>query len=295
MKSHRLKLVVLVLVIVSATESAYPDYGGEGSQDTASLIDSYQVQLQSEPASPMDYDFSVEGGDNATDETAAMTTMIPEYVRKNRTEDEPITNILYVDDSDLSDEHPPQQPKGRSFEIQESIEEDSSSSFMGAMMPIATTSQPLYHPQNLPAVDAVPAAFFPQPSTATTTTQQPAVVVAPSSTSSSTTTRSKQGKKIHIKKLLPHEQLRNYIEDAYIRMPLAVIVDPSPAALDKTKNLWGDTLRSNIAIKIVLVSLNSSGESFFFVRVLNLFYCLFYVNCLITYGLFFVNCGCFVN
>lgn len=261
MKSHRLKLVVLVLVLVSATESAYPDYGGEvGMVDTAPVIDSYQVQLQSEPV-PMDYDFSLDGGDNATDEAAAMTTMIPEYVKKNRAEDEAITNILYVDDSDLSnaDIEPPQS-KGRRFEVQESGEEDSR--FMGAM-PVATTSQPLYHPQNLPAVDAAPAAFFPQPSTAQPSLQQqqPAVVVAPSS--SATTTRSKQGKKIHIKKLLPHEQLRNYIEDAYIRMPLAVIVDPSPAALDKTKNLWGDTLRSNVAIKIVLVSLNSSGEFFY--------------------------------
>lgn len=251
MKSRRLKLVVLVLVLISAAESAYPDYGGG---DDASVIDSYQVQLQSDSAQPMDYDFSVEGSENATDESSAMTTMIPEYIIKNRTEDEPITNILYVDDSDDSNDPPPSvsealpQPKGRSFEIQESDEVDG---FMGAM-PVATTSQPLYHPQNLPAVDAVPAAFFPQPST-TTTVLPPVVVVAP-------TTRSKQGKKIHIKKLLPHEQLRNYIEDAYIRMPLAVIVDPSPAALDKTKNLWGDTLRSNIAIKIVLVSLNSSGE-----------------------------------
>lgn len=256
MKSHRLKLVVLVFVLVSATESAYPDYGGEVAiVDAAPAIDSYQVQLQSEPASPVDYDFGFEGGDNATDEAAAMTTIIPEYIRKNRTEEEPIPNILYMDDSDLS-EADVEPFKGRHFDIQESSEENSS--FVGAM-PVATTSQPLYHPQKLPAVDVAPAAFFPQPSTV-----PPSVVVAPSSSSSSspTTTRSKQGKKIHIKKLLPHEQLRNYIEDAYIRMPLAVIVDPSPAALDKTKNLWGDTLRSNIAIKIVLVSLNSSGESF---------------------------------
>lgn len=73
----------------------------------------------------------------------------------------------------------------------------------------------------------------------------------------------KQGKQINIsrgRKLLPHEQLRNYIEDAYIRMPLAVIVDPSADALEKTKALWREALRTNINIKIVLVSLNASGK-----------------------------------
>lgn len=278
MKSHRLKLVILVLVLVSATQSAYPDYGGEGIVDTVPAVDSYQVQLQSEPsASSIDYDFFLEGGDNATDETAAMTTIIPEYIKKNRTEEESITNILYVDDSESMADI---EPKGRHYEIPSSSEEERN--FMGAMPVVvvaaATTSKPLYHPQIPSAI------FFPQPSTA-----QPADVVAPSPTSSpppppssaATAARSKQGKKIHIKKLLPHEQLRNYIEDAYIRMPLAVIVDPSPAALDKTKNLWGDTLRSNIAIKIVLVSLNSSGECFLFLTIFLVFLLLFII---ITYG-----------
>uniref|UniRef100_T1PAI3 VWFA domain-containing protein n=1 Tax=Musca domestica TaxID=7370 RepID=T1PAI3_MUSDO len=58
--------------------------------------------------------------------------------------------------------------------------------------------------------------------------------------------------------LLPHEQLRNYIEDAYIRMPLAVIVDPSAESLEKTKALWNEALRANLNIKIILVTLNES-------------------------------------
>ncbi|XP_075158649.1 uncharacterized protein LOC142231878 [Haematobia irritans] len=58
--------------------------------------------------------------------------------------------------------------------------------------------------------------------------------------------------------LLPHEQLRNYIEDAYIRMPLAVIVDPSSESLEKTKALWNEALRENLNIKIILVTLNES-------------------------------------
>lgn len=268
MKSHRLKFLVIgLLSSLVSVKSAFPDYGSEFVDSPA--IDSYQVQLQSEPASPLDYEYSVDSTINATEEVA-MTTMIPDYIQQNRTEeDEPITNNLYMDESEMILEtenlSAVPQPKGRSFDINETSDEEDI--LMGAMLPVATTTQSLYHPQILPSVDASPPVFYPQP---TITTVVPSVVAPASATSSPATTaatRSKQGKKIHIKKLLPHEQLRNYIEDAYIRMPLAVIVDPSPAALDKTKNLWGDTLRSNMAIKIVLVSLNSSGEYFFTIMV----------------------------
>uniref|UniRef100_W8AMA1 Uncharacterized protein n=1 Tax=Ceratitis capitata TaxID=7213 RepID=W8AMA1_CERCA len=99
-----------------------------------------------------------------------------------------------------------------------------------------------------------------------TTTQTPTTTTTTTTTTTSiiTTIRpaNKQGKQINIprgRKLLPHEQLRNYIEDAYIRMPLAVIVDPSADALEKTKALWREALRTNLNIKIVLVSLNASG------------------------------------
>ncbi|XP_037936416.1 uncharacterized protein LOC119670287 [Teleopsis dalmanni] len=104
--------------------------------------------------------------------------------------------------------------------------------------------------------------------TTTTATASPSVGTLPTTiTATATTTTTlrpvgKQGKQINIsrRKLLPHEQLRNYIEDAYIRMPLAVIVDPSPESLEKTKTLWQDALRMNLNIKIVLVSLNASGS-----------------------------------
>uniref|UniRef100_A0A0A1X0V3 VWA7 Ig-like domain-containing protein n=1 Tax=Zeugodacus cucurbitae TaxID=28588 RepID=A0A0A1X0V3_ZEUCU len=102
-----------------------------------------------------------------------------------------------------------------------------------------------------------------------TTTQTPTTAAATTAATTTTTTftttirpAGKQGKQINItrgRKLLPHEQLRNYIEDAYIRMPLAVIVDPSADALEKTKALWREALRTNLNIKIVLVSLNASG------------------------------------
>ncbi|XP_023291316.2 uncharacterized protein LOC111674869 [Lucilia cuprina] len=62
------------------------------------------------------------------------------------------------------------------------------------------------------------------------------------------------------RRLLPYEQLRNYVEDAYIRMPLAVIVDTSVEALAKTKALWNDAMRSDFNVKIVMVTLNKSEE-----------------------------------
>lgn len=61
--------------------------------------------------------------------------------------------------------------------------------------------------------------------------------------------------------LLPADQLRNYIKDVYIRMPLAVIVDPSSASLEQAKRLYIDALQDkNIDIKIVLVTLNAAGK-----------------------------------
>lgn len=83
--------------------------------------------------------------------------------------------------------------------------------------------------------------------------QIPIISTVPVITTTSTTSSSRR-------RLLPHEQLRNYIEDAYIRMPLAVIIDPSAESLEKTKRLWNDAMRTNLNIKIVLVTLNESRK-----------------------------------
>ncbi|KAL7741046.1 hypothetical protein ACLKA6_013479 [Drosophila palustris] len=97
------------------------------------------------------------------------------------------------------------------------------------------------------------------PATTTSTT-----TTTTTSTTTTTTTPAprKQSKHIHSIKpeLLPADQLRNYIKDVYIRMPLAVIVDPSAASLDQAKRLYIDALQDkNINVKIVLVTLNESG------------------------------------
>ncbi|XP_017858353.1 PREDICTED: uncharacterized protein LOC108610653 [Drosophila arizonae] len=112
---------------------------------------------------------------------------------------------------------------------------------------------------------------WPEPIPSAVPTNAPPVAIPSSTTTTTTTTTTptpttsaprKQSKHIHLAKpeLLPADQLRNYIKDVYIRMPLAVIVDPSAASLDQTKRLYIDALQDkNINIKIVLVTLNASG------------------------------------
>ncbi|XP_017047786.2 uncharacterized protein LOC108092648 [Drosophila ficusphila] len=104
-----------------------------------------------------------------------------------------------------------------------------------------------------------PQADSPTSSTTTTST------TTTTTTSTTTTSPRKQPKHIQVSgglkpELLPADQLRNYIKDVYIRMPLAVIVDPSSASLEQAKRLYIDALQDkNIDIKIVLVTLNGAG------------------------------------
>ncbi|EDW75573.1 uncharacterized protein Dwil_GK23929 [Drosophila willistoni] len=107
------------------------------------------------------------------------------------------------------------------------------------------------------------------PSTSTSTTPTTTSTSTSTTTTTTTTTTTpipprKQPKHIHVggskNELLPADQLRNYIKDVYIRMPLAVIVDPSAASLEQAKRLYIDALQEkNINIKIVLVTLNAAG------------------------------------
>ncbi|XP_001993390.2 uncharacterized protein LOC6566602 [Drosophila grimshawi] len=115
-----------------------------------------------------------------------------------------------------------------------------------------------------PVVFTTPITTTPATSTTSATTTTAATTTTTSTITTTTTTPAprKQSKHIHLAKpeLLPADQLRNYIKDAYIRMPLAVIVDPSAASLDQAKRLYIDALQDkNINIKIVLVTLNESG------------------------------------
>lgn len=56
------------------------------------------------------------------------------------------------------------------------------------------------------------------------------------------------------------EILRKYLEDPYIRAPMASLINTSPEALRKAKILWKSALRPNTPIDIVLLAFNSSGK-----------------------------------
>lgn len=77
-------------------------------------------------------------------------------------------------------------------------------------------------------------------------------------------TRPTQSYKPKIYKYNAEAILRRFLEDSYIRKPMAALIDTSPDALRKTKQLWKSALRPNSALDIVLVAFNSSGKYFFY-------------------------------
>lgn len=72
----------------------------------------------------------------------------------------------------------------------------------------------------------------------------------------------KSAKKIEprVYKYSADEIIRKYLDDTYIRAPLATLINTAPEPLRKAKMLWKSALRPNTAIDIVLVAFNSSGE-----------------------------------
>lgn len=172
------------------------------------------------------------------------------------------SNVLYSDENELHDiQH--QQLENSNSSVEEEYYEDAPESieqlYPSSLLGTTTINAPPSHP--LKTTTSSPPMPLTTPQSTTPTIGMAATATQTATTMTTTSRATKQGKQIHIarRKLLPHEQLRNYIEDAYIRMPLAVIVDPSPESLEKTKVLWREALRSNFAIKIVLVALNASG------------------------------------
>lgn len=71
----------------------------------------------------------------------------------------------------------------------------------------------------------------------------------------------KSAKKIEprVYKYSADEIIRKYLDDTYIRAPLATLINTAPEPLRKAKMLWKSALRPNTAIDIVLVAFNSSG------------------------------------
>lgn len=56
------------------------------------------------------------------------------------------------------------------------------------------------------------------------------------------------------------EILRKYLDDTFIRAPMATLINTAPEPLRKGKQLWKAALRPNTPIDIVLVAFNSSGK-----------------------------------
>lgn len=54
--------------------------------------------------------------------------------------------------------------------------------------------------------------------------------------------------------------IRKYLDDTFIRTPLATLINTAPEPLRQAKILWKSALRPNTPIDIVLVAFNSSGE-----------------------------------
>nr|XP_043069777.1 uncharacterized protein LOC108127284 isoform X1 [Drosophila bipectinata]XP_043069778.1 uncharacterized protein LOC108127284 isoform X1 [Drosophila bipectinata]XP_043069779.1 uncharacterized protein LOC108127284 isoform X1 [Drosophila bipectinata] len=252
------------------------------SQKRVSKVDSAGGQSK-------DYYYDTSEDELMASTTARMaTTLIPEYVRQAKAERFPQREHQEHDISEYveeeatkstEEEHPidvtyqveqhqpmpqaqvqqlpsPSKPQSFKYSTEDEYYDDQAEV---KPHPTAATS-----PEPLPVLRAR-FGGFPWPSS----TQAPGPVTSPSTTSTSSTTiptttsPRKQAKHIHVPvkpELLPADQLRNYIKDVYIRMPLAVIVDPSSASLEQAKRLYIDALQDkNIDIKIVLVTLNAAG------------------------------------
>lgn len=122
-----------------------------------------------------------------------------------------------------------------------------------------TTTVPLASPSSL-LITRTPQIDY-------TITNQQTVTNSPSISSTQNSTASKKSAKkfettSRIYKYSADEVLRKYLEDSYIRAPLAALINTSPEALRKAKILWKSTLRPNTPIDIVLLAFNSSGNFF---------------------------------
>lgn len=93
-----------------------------------------------------------------------------------------------------------------------------------------------------------------QPTVATQTTSAQALNPPPG----------KKSKKIEalprIYKYSADEIVRKYLDDTFLRAPLATLINTAPEPLRKAKMLWKSALRPNTPIDIILVAFNSSGK-----------------------------------
>lgn len=79
-------------------------------------------------------------------------------------------------------------------------------------------------------------------------------------TQKTTMPKQKTGKTIKTYKSSADQVLRQFVENGYLRHPLACIVDTTDINLRKAQILWNATLRSNAPLDMVLSGYNSTGE-----------------------------------
>lgn len=111
-------------------------------------------------------------------------------------------------------------------------------------------------------------------------TQPPSVPLENTQTIQPTQSNGKKSKQIEelprIYKYSADEIVRKYLDDTFLRAPLATLIDTAPEPLRKAKLLWKSALRPNTPIDIVLVAFNSSGKNY---------------NCFVLFR-FYVKCAC---
>lgn len=298
--SQVMELEVSTMRPMESRMNTMAPYSGENSSaemiDDAST--QKRVSKVDKPARDYYYEDAPEDEMVASTTAKVATTMIPEYVRQAKAErfpqrDQEHTSTDYIEEDATKsvDEEPPadqfyrveqhepipqaqvqqlpSRDKPKPFEY--SSEDDYYDEHAEAKTTTTSTSTTQ---APLPILRARFGGFpwattqAPSPPTTSSTSSTTTTSTTTTTTTTSTTTTPsprKQPKHIQVTgglkpELLPADQLRNYIKDVYIRMPLAVIVDPSSASLEQAKRLYIDALQDkNIDIKIVLVTLNAAG------------------------------------
>lgn len=96
-------------------------------------------------------------------------------------------------------------------------------------------------------------------STSPATTAEPQVTIASTSPVSTRPTSPKRSKTMKSYKSRANDVLRKFVENEYLRTPLACVVDTTNETLRKAQILWMATLRPNAPLDMILAGYNASG------------------------------------
>lgn len=195
----------------------------------------------------------------------------------SETDDEPVYHSMAVNENNAIHKsaavtYPPNESYVDDDYVNDGVDNDANDSPVTNQFNEDTTTVPLASPSSL-LITRTPQIDY------TNSIQQ--TTNSPPSTSTQNATASKKSAKkfettSRIYKYSADEILRKYLEDTYIRAPLAALINTSPEALRKAKILWKSTLRPNTPIDIVLLAFNSSGkflnhEFLLFINIFTLF------------------------